>query len=167
MSIYRWKAISVLLLTVSAATLPGCNAISSSDSVEIAAEPAGWDGPFSQLLASHNSARLGDIVQSTGIPVGDWDRLYSFTGDSSSERINSIIGVSDIEWKNRSRSTESTMHVFMKNKEVIYAFDDQRPRNGMTSDIYSTPTSSVTPRAIERGYPTNDTIWVLDIRGGA
>ncbi|MFC8386199.1 hypothetical protein [Nocardia sp. NPDC057272] len=162
----RWMAVSTLVLGTSATTLTGCDSLNAGESVEVASEPTGWDAPFSQLLASHNSSKLGDVVRNTGVPVEEWDKLYSFTGDASPERVNDTVGIGDIEWVNRSRSTDVTMHVFVSNGKVVYAFNDQQPRNGATSGAFSTPTATVTPRAIERGYPTNDTVWVLDISGG-
>lgn len=162
----RWKIISALILSTSTTTLTGCGLLNKGETVAVASEPVGWDGPFSQLLASHDSSRLGDLVRNTGIPVENWDKLYSFTGDASPERVNDIIGIDDIEWANRSRNSDVTMHVFVSNGEIVYAFNDQQPRNGSTSNAFSTPTAMVTPRAIERGFPTNDTIWVLDIGAG-
>ncbi|MEU4321913.1 hypothetical protein AB0F85_17425 [Nocardia fluminea] len=162
----RWKIISTLILSISTTTLTGCDLLNTGESVAVASEPVGWDAPFSQLLVSHDSSRLGDLVRNTGIPVEKWDKLYSFTGDASPERVNDTIGIGEIEWVNRSRSTEVTMHVFVSNGTIVYAFNDQQPRNGSTSNAFSTPTAMVTPRAIERGYPTNDTIWVLDIGAG-
>ncbi|MFE9323648.1 hypothetical protein ACIHDR_20055 [Nocardia sp. NPDC052278] len=120
---------------------------------------------FDRVQDAHGSARLGDIVAESGVGIGEWDRMYSFYSPNTEDKVNAVLGTTDLNWKGLAQGSDSAMQVFMRGGKVVYAFDDKLPRHSVGTHKYATPDSLVQARQEQdRGPMSRGTVWVLDIQ---
>ncbi|NKX87539.1 hypothetical protein [Nocardia coubleae] len=160
------KRMSCLLLALVAITpVAGC---SSSGGEQIAVQdgsPA-LTAAFARLLEEKRSARLGDIVASSGAQIGPWDRMYSFSSPNTSDELNRALGTDGAKWTGLHTHSESTTQVFVHAGKVVLAYDDRERGPIVKRLTYATPDSLVSPKsAVTKGIGGEQTIWYLEVQG--
>lgn len=146
---------AILLLPV------GCDLSSTDEKVVVEQESPALAEAFERVRTSHGTARLGDLITESGIPVGSWDRMYSFSS-ATKESINDRLGTKGLDWWGLPFASDSLIQVFVNNGKVVYAYSDRNPRYAAYRG--ATPESEV--EAVERtagGTMESDTYWSIQI----
>ncbi|MFI1463666.1 hypothetical protein [Nocardia carnea] len=160
----RWVAIgTAAAAAVTALALPGCGF--SFDRIEVIEDDSSVNAAFQQVLDSRMPARLGDVIDSAGLPFDSWDRMYTFHSPVDSDEVNSKLGT-DVNWRGLPGDSDSAVQVFMNNGEAVGAYVDTYPRHSVGRDAYATPESAVTPVSeVEPDQFTREptTVWFLEI----
>ncbi|MEV4127794.1 hypothetical protein [Nocardia sp. NPDC049707] len=139
----------------------GCDLSSSDEKVIVEQESPALADAFERVRNSRGTARLGDIIIESGIPVGPWDRMYSFRS-ATAESINDRLGTEGLGWWGLPFASDSVIQVFVHNDKVVYAYSDRNPRYSVYK--YATPESEV--KAVQERLPgktENDTYWTVEI----
>ncbi|WP_181698797.1 hypothetical protein [Nocardia sp. GTS18] len=160
------KRMGCLLLALVAITpVAGC---SSHDGEQITVQdgsPA-LTATFARLLEEKRSARLGEIVASSGAQIGSWDRMYSFSSPNTSDELNRALGTDGATWTGLHTHSESTTQVFVHDGKVVLAYDDRERGPIVKRLTYATPDSIVSPKsAVTKAIGGDRTIWYLEVQG--
>ncbi|MGW0246732.1 hypothetical protein ACWDYH_08840 [Nocardia goodfellowii] len=122
----------------------GCNVSNSGDQISVHAEPPGLAAAFERVLNENLTTRMGDVVAESGVPIGQWDRMYSFYEPKSQNAINNVLSTNGATWSGLNTSPHSRTQVFLRGGKVVYAYDDRFAQLGsVKSGTYATPESSV------------------------
>ncbi|MEV0435690.1 hypothetical protein [Nocardia sp. NPDC050413] len=161
----RMSGLLAFVATVAFIPVAGC---SSSIGEQIAVQdgsPA-LTAAFARLLEEKRSARLGDIVASSGAQIGPWDRMYSFSSPNTSDELNRVLGTDGARWTGLHTHSESTTQVFVHDGKVVLAYDDRERGPIVKRLTYATPDSLVSPKsAVTKGIGGEQTIWYLEVQG--
>lgn len=91
------RLLSVLGLAAILLLPAGCDLSSSDEKVIVEQESPALAEAFERVRNSHGTARLGDLITESGIPVGSWDRMYSFSS-ATEESLNDGLGTKGLDW---------------------------------------------------------------------
>ncbi|WP_156094575.1 hypothetical protein [Nocardia lijiangensis] len=135
----------------------------SGERVDVAEDSPALEAAFQRVLDAREPKRLGDIVAESGLPLGAWDRMYSFYTPISADDINAVLGTPGLKWSGLQVHSESLTQVFLRDGEVVYAFKDDYPRYGV--DGFATPDSAVRPTEKEGKNAVGSDVrfWTLEI----
>ncbi|PKV77887.1 hypothetical protein ATK86_2240 [Nocardia fluminea] len=144
----------------------GCSSSSSGEQITVQDGNPALTAAFARLLEERGTARLGDIVAASGIQIGQWDRMYSFSSPNTSDKLNRTLGTDGAKWSGLHTHSESTTQVFMHEGKVVLAYDDRERGPIVKRLTYATPDSLVSPKsAVTKGMGGDQTIWYLEIQG--
>ncbi|MGW4770306.1 hypothetical protein ACWEO2_19950 [Nocardia sp. NPDC004278] len=155
------RLLSVLGLAAILLLPAGCDLSSSGEKVIVEQESPALAAAFERVRNSRGTARLGDLITESGIPVGSWDRMYSFSS-ATKESLNDGLGTKGLDWWGLPFTSDSLIQVFVNNGKVVYAYSDRNPRYAAYRG--ATPESEV--KAVERtavGTTESDTYWSIQI----
>lgn len=155
------RLLSVLGLAAILLLPAGCDLSSSDEKVIVEQESPALAEAFERVRNSHGTARLGDLITESGIPVGSWDRMYSFSS-ATEESLNDSLGTKGLDWWGLPFMSDSLIQVFVNNGKVVYAYSDRNPRYAAYRG--ATPESEV--KAVQErvlGKTENDTYWSIQI----
>ncbi|TLF78361.1 hypothetical protein [Nocardia cyriacigeorgica] len=156
-------ALASLVCGLLVAPTSGCLPSISGDEVNVSEDSTSLEGSFQRLKDSHGSSTLGSVISESGIPVGDWERMYTFYSPVDGDDIDSALGT-DTNWSGLPGDSDSAVQVFVGGGDVRYAFIDNHPRYGVGRNRYATPESLVRAVLDEQQTPLGKTTaWVIDI----
>ncbi|MFF0530189.1 hypothetical protein ACFYT3_17555 [Nocardia amikacinitolerans] len=143
------------------AACAGCGV--TGERVDVAEDSPALEAAFQRVLDAREPKRLGDVVAESGLPLGAWDRMYSFYSPISADDINTVLGTPGLKWSGLQVRSESLTQVFVHDGEVVYAFEDDNPRYGV--DGFATPDSAVRPVEKEgkNALGADERFWTLEI----
>ncbi|MFF5031900.1 hypothetical protein [Nocardia salmonicida] len=152
--------------TAAFAPTAGCGSASNGEQITVQDENPALTTAFARLLDERRSARLGDIVASSGAQIGPWDRMYSFNSPNTSDKLNRTLGTDGAKWNGLHTHSESTTQVFVHDGKVVLAYDDRERGPIVKRLTYATPDSIVSPKAaVTKGIGGDQTIWYLEVQG--
>ncbi|WP_157102055.1 hypothetical protein [Nocardia caishijiensis] len=154
--------------TVAFTSVAGCSSSSNGEQITVQDGSPALTAAFAHLLEEKGTARLGDIITSSGAQIGPWDRMYSFNSPNTSDELNRALGTDGAKWTGLHTHSESTTQVFVHDGKVVFAYDD-RDRGPIVKRLtYATPDSIVSPKsAVTKGIGGEHTIWYLEIQGSS
>ncbi|MGW5451575.1 hypothetical protein [Nocardia sp. NPDC003979] len=161
-------SVALLAVVVTAASAPvvACGSLSSGDQITVQDGNPALTAAFNRLLAERGTARLGDVVASSGAEIGPWDRMYSFSSPNTSDELNRALGTDGAKWTGLHTHSDSTTQVFVRDGKVVLAYDDSERGPIVERRSYATPDSTVSPTSmVTKGIGGDQTIWYLEVQG--
>ncbi|MET7774114.1 hypothetical protein [Nocardia sp. NPDC005366] len=147
-------------------SVAGCGSASDGEQIAVQDGNPALTAAFARLLDERRTARLGDLVASSGAQIGPWDRMYSFSSPNTSDKLNRTLATDGAVWTGLHTHSESTTQVFMHDGKVVLAYDDRERGPIVERLTYATPDSTVSPKsAVTKGIGGDQTIWYLEVEG--
>ncbi len=146
-------------------SVPGCGGSVTGEQIAVQDENPALAAAFARLLEEQGTAKLSEVIASSGVPVGEWDRMFSVKSPISSDSLNKKLGTHGVELAGLNADSESMTQVFLSGGKVVYAYEDKLPRYGVTRG-HATPDSLVSPKShVVKEVGGERTAWYLEIQG--
>ncbi|MFD3505866.1 hypothetical protein [Nocardia sp. NPDC058666] len=143
----------------------GCGGLDVGEQIVVQDEYPALAAAFARLLEEQGTANLGDVIVSSGVPVGEWDQMFSVSSPISNESLNKKLGTRGVHLAGLNSDSESMTQVFLSGGKVVYAYEDKFPRYGVTRG-HARPDSAVSPKShVVKELAGERTAWYLEIEG--
>lgn len=145
-------------------SVSGCGVWDSGQQIVVQDENPALAAAFARLLEEKGTAELSDIIASSGVPVGEWDRMFSVYSPLSDDGLDRKLGTRGVHMPGLNLDSDSMTQVFLKGGKVVYAYKDEFPRYGVSKG-YARPESLVSPKShvVKEIGGGEGIVWYLDI----
>ncbi|MEV0706695.1 hypothetical protein [Nocardia aurea] len=165
----RWTSTRLLFASALAAAfslVSGCNGWATGEKITVQDENPALAAAFARLLEEQGTAKLSDVIASSGVHIGEWDRMFSVLSPISSDSLNDKLGTQGIQLIGLNTDSDSMTQVFLNGEKVVYAYKDELPRYGVKKG-HAKPDSLVSPKShvVKEVGGGERTAWYLQIEG--
>ncbi|MFB7876560.1 hypothetical protein ACFC06_15005 [Nocardia sp. NPDC056064] len=146
-------------------SVSGCGSPVAGAQIAVQEENPDLAAAFARLLDEQGTAELGDIIASAGVPIGEWDQMFSVRSPISDESVNKKLGTQGVRLTGLNTSSDSLVQVFLNEGKVVYAYKDEFPRYSVAQG-HAEPDSLVSPKShVVKDLGGERTAWYLEIEG--
>lgn len=146
-------------------SISGCGVATGGEQIAVQDENPDLAAAFARLLEEQGTAELNDVIVSSGVSIGEWDRMFSVRSPISNDSLNKKLGTQGVSLTGLNTDSESITQVFVSGGKVVYAYEDRFPRYTVTRG-YARPDSLVSPKShVVKELGGERTAWYLEIEG--
>lgn len=127
-------------------SVSGCGGWAAGEQIAVQDENPALAAAFARLLEERGTAKLSDIIASSDVPIGEWDRMFSVESPISSDSLNRKLGTRGVQLSGLNTDSDSMTQVFLSRGKVIYAYEDKMPRYSVARG-HAEPGSLVSPQS--------------------